>query len=322
MSKRILNVDYLGLIEKFQNFDEYRDELVKLEQEREENGLWEYVLKDNSVHAYNGYLSRYPNGQYSEKAKQNLDVLTQLERENAKKEKERLAKIEEERQLEITKDKEVWELVCKKNNIEDYENYLKSYPNGIHREKAQIKINKLIKLEQQKLKDIEDAKERARLEKIEKEKRLALNKDKEAWKVTVNSNKKADYENYLKFYPNGIHREKAQIEIDKFVKKSDRIIKIRFWFIIVFFIVISIIFDVWIFMIGLLGTLLFIILYIMESGRLSFKYYFSSVGVAFLGVGILSFFLSTSASNQIFYGFLVSSIISLLVTWLEYSSKK
>jgi len=181
MSDGILNVDYSELVENFQNFDGYRDELVKLEQKREENGLWDYALRENTIYTYNSYLSYYPNGKYTEEAKQNLDVLIRLEREETKKEQERLAKIEEERQLEIIKDKEAWKLVCKKNTKEDYENYLKYYPNGYYFYEAESKVFNINLLEEDSL-----------------------------WDKVSHQDNEVSYTEYLNKYPNGMYFKEAK----------------------------------------------------------------------------------------------------------------
>ena len=88
-------------------------------------------------------MSHY-NGLHSNEAKKKVDEFIRVEKEN-RLEEQRL------RDIEIAKDKEAWELVCKKNNKEDYENYLKFYPNGRYSNKAKEKLNKLEDIEWQKV---------------------------------------------------------------------------------------------------------------------------------------------------------------------------
>jgi len=194
MSDGILNVDYSELVENFQNFDGYRDELVKLEQKREENGLWDYALRENTIYTYNSYLSYYPNGKYTKEAKQNLNVLIQLERE------------------EETK---AWNKALNQNTKSSYEKYLMNYYNGLHNNEAKRKVDEFIRLE--------IAKKRIRLEKIEREEKLALDKEKEAWEKAKQINTKNRYNLYLKYHYNGLHSNEAKRKIDEFMQLEKKL---------------------------------------------------------------------------------------------------
>jgi len=166
----ILNIYYRETLDKIDSYREYINELKKVEDKM----WWGKATNKNTKKAYEKYLMNYYNGIYSNEAKTKVDEFNRF-----KKEKE----LEEQRirDIEIVKEKEAWELVCKKNTKEDYENYLKFYPRGIYCYEAESEISKINRAEETIL-----------------------------WVKVSQQDNEVSYTKFLNKYPNGMYSEEAQ----------------------------------------------------------------------------------------------------------------
>jgi len=282
MSEGILNLNYRETLDKVDSYEEYRtlfidelnwhrvleqntksicedylfaypnglysnqtkrkvDEFVRLEKEQEIKD-WNKALNHNTQSSYEKYLMSYYNGFHSNEAKRKVDEFIRVEKENRlkeqrvrdiemAKERARQEKIEKEKKLALDKDKEAWKLTIHSNKKVDYENYLKYHYNGLHSNEAKRKIDEFMqlekKLEEQRVRDIEIDKERVRLAKIEQEKKIALDKEKEAWNLVCKKDTTEDYKNYLKFYPNGIYTTDAKLRIEEYYNDFKELIHLN-----------------------------------------------------------------------------------------------
>ncbi len=210
-------------IREIENVKE-RVRLEKIEQERKlaldkEEKAWELVLKKNIKEDYKNYLLYYPNGSYAKIAKFKINKLIALE-----KKRKLEAKKEQKEQKAIEEENKTWELVCKGDTQLDYENYLLYFPKGTYAKSAKFKINEFILLEKKKKLDAE----KERLAKKEHKKQKATEEENETWELVCRGDTQLDYENYLRYYPNGIYINNAKIKIDEFIaleKKKRLIIK-------------------------------------------------------------------------------------------------
>ena len=99
---------YSEILKKFNDYKGYQKKIAELE----ENIVWNNVNNEINIEAYYFYLANYPDGKYSDKAKQKIieikKVLAEIQK---KREEERLAEIaqqkkEEARLAEIIRQKE------------------------------------------------------------------------------------------------------------------------------------------------------------------------------------------------------------------------
>ncbi len=175
--KKALSIDtqyaYKNYLYKYSN-GVYKDKaqkkidyFIKIEAKEADKRAWEKAKKKNSKKSYEKYLMSYYNGIYSHEAKRKVDEFIRLEKE--------------EHRLAVAKEKETWELVCRKDTKEDYKNYLKFYPNGIYYNEAKKKI-----------------------------KHIKFNEDVEAWSKACLKNTYTEYIKYCQNFPNGIQFEEAE----------------------------------------------------------------------------------------------------------------
>ncbi|CAA6809162.1 MAG: Unknown protein [uncultured Sulfurovum sp.] len=142
----IVNKNYNELLDSFGSYGEYQDKFIALDRDKNDHKAWGKAKQLNSKNSYHTYLKNYYNGHYSNEAKVKVDEFIHLEKKKQLEEKKL-------KDIERAKEQKAWELVLNKNNKEDYENYLKFYPTGIHKQQAKININKIIKEEKQKFND-------------------------------------------------------------------------------------------------------------------------------------------------------------------------
>ena len=67
----------------------YLEQETKRQLEEEEKRVWQNALSENSVLAFQNYLSEYPSGQYASEARQQISDLEEAERRKKEEEKER-----------------------------------------------------------------------------------------------------------------------------------------------------------------------------------------------------------------------------------------
>lgn len=122
MSKSILNIYYRETLDKVDSYEEYLSSMsITLDTQ-----LWKKSLSANNKSAYQEYLNEYPKGNYCDEAQFNINAFNVIN--------------ERERKLALDKEKEAWELVCKKDQTWSYHQYLDKYPNGIYTTDAKLRI--------------------------------------------------------------------------------------------------------------------------------------------------------------------------------------
>lgn len=104
----------------------------KLHTETKNNGteefeLWNHACKKNTIKAYNGYISAYPDGKYILDAKNRITDL---------------------------RDDKCWRDAGKENPVEGYKKYLSLYPNGRHKEEALRAVDEYTKIKKKLKKEI------------------------------------------------------------------------------------------------------------------------------------------------------------------------
>lgn len=158
MSKNILNIDYREILDVVDSYEEYLSSMsITLDAQ-----LWKKTLSVDNKRAYQEYLNKYPKGHYYDKAQSKINAFNAVE--------------------EREKETKAWNKALNKNTKASYEKYLMNYYNGLHNNEATRKVDEFIRvekekeLEEQRVRDIELTKEQVRLEKIEQEKKLALDK--------------------------------------------------------------------------------------------------------------------------------------------------
>lgn len=207
MSKSILNIDYRETLDAVDSYEEYLSGMnLTLDAQ-----LWKKSLSVDNKMAYRAYLNKYPKGHYCDEAQLKINAF------NATEEREEEAK--------------AWNKALNKNTKSSYETYLISYYNGLHSNEATRKVDEFIRvekekeLEEQRLRDIEIAQERIRLEKIEQEKKLALDRETNAWEIAKKKNTMNSYLEYMKKFPKSLKSKEIIIEyifdtIDKTNKEN------------------------------------------------------------------------------------------------------
>ena len=158
-----------------------------------EQQIWDSVAKSNTVSAYQNYLKRYPNGRFSDIAR---DKLKGNETEQ-----------------------QIWNSAAKSNTAEVYEDYIKKYPNGSFASAARDRIEGLvIQAEQQlwesekkmSLKEMNAAEEDfykklppGLFSEIAQDRRKKHRSEIELFEPFSMLGTSAAYEDYLKKYPKG-----------------------------------------------------------------------------------------------------------------------
>ena len=141
------------------------------EADEKEKSVWQQAANQDSIIHYEGYLAKYPNGMFANKAQTRrkqlrLQQAKQLKTE-AKKEKNDWEKTlnkdaipafenylkkypkgsfiqkAKKRIAELKEEENVWEKVLKRNSIKDLNDFLATYPNSIYAEEAFEKIEKI-----------------------------------------------------------------------------------------------------------------------------------------------------------------------------------
>jgi len=102
-----------------QNDDAVIEQMKSIRLE-EEKGIWNLVLEDGSVTAYEEYLSLYPDGLYADEAK--IKIAAILSGSN------------------FTDEESVWKFALENNSISAFQNVIDLFPNGKHSKAAQFKI--------------------------------------------------------------------------------------------------------------------------------------------------------------------------------------
>jgi tetratricopeptide (TPR) repeat protein len=134
---------------------------------------WEKAQSENSITYYRYFIARYPDGKYTELAKQELD---QLEFLNAK----------------------------QQNTVKAYEDYLKRCPDGKNSELAKQNIEQLEFLNAQQLNTIKSYEDFLKIHPDGKNSELAkLSLDQLSFKESEILNSENAYESYLSKFPNG-----------------------------------------------------------------------------------------------------------------------
>jgi hypothetical protein len=173
MSKSILNIYYRETLDKIDSYEAYLSSMSITLDTR----LWKKSLSANNKSAYQEYLNEYPKGNYHDEAQLKINEF------NAVNERE--------------KDTEAWNKALNQNTKSSYKKYLMNYYNGLYNNEAKRKVDEFIRLEKEK--ELEEK----RLRDIE------IAKEKEVWELVCKKDTKEDYENYLKFYPDGIYIKEA-----------------------------------------------------------------------------------------------------------------
>ena len=93
----------------------------------EEFELWNHACKKNTIKAYNGYISAYPDGKYILDAKNRITDL---------------------------RDDNCWSIAARENTIEGYKKYLSLYPNGRHKAEASRAIDEHAKIKKARVSSV------------------------------------------------------------------------------------------------------------------------------------------------------------------------
>ncbi len=85
--------------------------------------IWEEVLKTNTIEAYQEFIGKYPDSDYSAQARQRIEKI----------------------RVDSKEDEEYWAFVKTKDSLEAYRMYLDKYPNGVHANDAKNEIDFIIR---------------------------------------------------------------------------------------------------------------------------------------------------------------------------------
>ncbi|MDD5387344.1 MAG: hypothetical protein PHQ22_09140, partial [Sulfuricurvum sp.] len=91
----------------------------------QDKSAYQEVLEKDTIEAYKGYLSKYPNGMYRQEAEEKIKSI-------------------------IENDNKAFELATRDNTIDSFTNYITNNPNGLHIPVAKDKIKELTTIEQDK----------------------------------------------------------------------------------------------------------------------------------------------------------------------------
>lgn len=113
-----------------------------------EDDFWLKVQAENTLQAYERYLSTLPKGVHKQKA---LSCINEIKIQEQEKTEQQRKKAQQQRELEdqqkrdqaIAEDKQAYEKAKDTNTISSYEYYLKNYPSGIYYKEATLNFNKL-----------------------------------------------------------------------------------------------------------------------------------------------------------------------------------
>jgi hypothetical protein len=94
---------------------------------------WEKTRSLNTNDAYEAFLIKHPNSEFSSEARSILENREIAER-----------KEQEKRELEKIKDQQAWEQATEDNTYFAYKDYIARYPRGLHSAAAKSKLKKLI----------------------------------------------------------------------------------------------------------------------------------------------------------------------------------
>lgn len=101
-----------------------------------EEVFWKQITDSNTKELYQLYLEEYPNGYFTKEAKNILEEMEQqLKIQREHEEREKIRKLQKA-------DKDAWDTIDQSIHPEDYESYLKEYPNGMFTSLAKFKIKK------------------------------------------------------------------------------------------------------------------------------------------------------------------------------------
>lgn len=170
-------VNYEQLISKFDNFEDYQNNLEELLHET----VWGETQKIGSKAAYESYLRNYPEGLHKREAIDNLDKINVKE-------------IEATEKKQKANDRSYWSRVCNKDSKDFYERYLNKYPSGNYKDEAISRINKIN--EREMFIDNEISKEYC------------------LWEEARGKNTSDSYLNYITAYPNGKYIIECRIKYD------------------------------------------------------------------------------------------------------------
>jgi len=203
---------------------------------------WDKTKSLNSITAYEEYLKEYPNSEYSNSAREQLELLyEQQDWENAKlknsiSEYEKFIILHPNSKLTDTAKENIqelkiaaeWETTLAQNSMIGYENFLSNYPNSKHTAIAQQKLITLMEKEAwaktQQLDSIEGYDSFIRNNpdnpyvNIAKEKLFELREITPFWQATLARNTLQGYHEFISKYPNSKFVREAKrkiIEIDE-----------------------------------------------------------------------------------------------------------
>lgn len=204
--------------------------------------VWDKARTLNSIKSYEEYLIEYPNSEFSDDAREKLDILyEQRDWENAKR-KNTISEYEsfiiqhpksELKDIVLSNIKELkikneWRIVLNQNSIIGFENFLNKYPDSKYATIASEKLDKLLEKEAwsmaENLNTIEGYEEfiinnsNSAFVNVANERIFELEKILPAWQETLGKNTLEGYRKFISKFPNSSFRKEANkkiIEIDE-----------------------------------------------------------------------------------------------------------
>ncbi len=159
-----------------------------------EDGFWSSVSKGNVAEEYELYLDQYPKGKFA------LESKRRLERLKGKVIGAELPEPVVRTGADATAEDVLWATLKQNHRIEEYQAYLKAYPQGRFVQAAKAQLQRLVR-------EGEDA---------------ALKADDEAWRFAEVLGSSEAMQRYLDAYPQGRHRVKASPLLERARQKEAR----------------------------------------------------------------------------------------------------
>ena len=181
----------------------------KMQNEKAEKQAWQIANNQNTISAYEIYLTQYPEAYYSEKSVNLINVLKEKERKKKKEAAERKIRLQEEN--------DTWDLVSLEDSIIAYNSYMKKYPNGRYIKQAEVRKKRIEVLEQRRQAELELEKLNSIIKKEKDEKNL--------WEKAKRTYDLDLFREYINTYPEGRYITKARklvIELELKKRKEEK----------------------------------------------------------------------------------------------------